>query len=939
MLGTASARSVLFLISFCFASFLHAQNAASGSEGSTGLREVAVGATAFSRGTPAPAWADVASEIPAAASSDALVMRYAYTHFHAGAEPVAFIHRVAQANQPAALAELGQYAIVFQPEYQRVELHTLRVLRGGRSIDKLGAAQIRFLQREQELEAGVYTGAVSALVVSDDIRVGDTVEIAYSLIGQNPVFGGRFVEAAAWDSGIPVLWRRVTLDAPAERPIRYRMIGPSGSEDVKISESRSGALRTVRFEGRELPPVDQEEHVPRGVQPYRWIQFSEFASWRDVARWASELFTVPAAERDVEPVIAAARGARAPAETVTRALAFVQNEVRYLSTSFGENSHRPFPPAEVLARRYGDCKDKSLLLVSALRKLGVEAAPVLVSVQYRSGLEQMLPSPLVFDHAIVRAVVDGRSYFIDPTLMGQSARIDRMGQVHQGAQVLMVSRETSDFTTIPAVEAGQTEFSRHERVTVTRLDEPAVMNVRLNYSGVDAESLRRSVARMSRAQLRKAYEGSLDRRYPGASLVGDPTLADDSEENRIEVALQYRIPNFFEADKANWAARYVADNFRNLFFIPENAKRRQPLAVPSFPSVNRYDFEILLPENFDARRRPEQSVIRGRAFTLSQSLSLSGRLAKASLELRITSDRVEPADLVAFLSDLQKANQIIGGAFVVNRNDIKSAAPAPQLPFKQTVTARLEQIVRVSGEFIENAKIRGSDTSDALCERARALAHLGRASEAAADMRLVRQQAPDAAAALRCSGEIHFVLGDFAQSATDLSRALVLGTRDAEIYFQRGLSYYYLKRRSEAAEDFARSAEMAREGPLHARAAIWRTLALDASSARSAPSYAAASTEDSEWPAPALGLMRRVRVPDDVLREAHRETGERLETALAEAYLYLGQYYLLTGDSIRASVFFQRSIDKGALQAFYHASARHELAQLAKERPDSRASH
>ena len=45
-------------------------------------------------------------------------------------------------------------------------------------------------------------------------------------------------------------------------------------------------------------------------------------------------------------------------------------EIRYYSVSLGESSHRPHTPAEVLRNRYGDCKDKSLLLVTILA-LGV----------------------------------------------------------------------------------------------------------------------------------------------------------------------------------------------------------------------------------------------------------------------------------------------------------------------------------------------------------------------------------------------------------------------------------------------------------------------------------------------------------------------------------------------------------------------------------------
>ena len=66
-------------------------------------------------------------------------------------------------------------------------------------------------------------------------------------------------------------------------------------------------------------------------------------------------------------------------ERVVAALEFVQSEIRYFSVSLGENSHRPASPDIVLKRRYGDCKDKSLLLMTLLDELKIPSKVVLLT--------------------------------------------------------------------------------------------------------------------------------------------------------------------------------------------------------------------------------------------------------------------------------------------------------------------------------------------------------------------------------------------------------------------------------------------------------------------------------------------------------------------------------------------------------------------------------
>jgi len=60
-------------------------------------------------------------------------------------------------------------------------------------------------------------------------------------------------------------------------------------------------------------------------------------------------------------------------------------------------------------RRYGDCKDKTYLLVSLLRAVGIEADPMLVSLTTPKTPARLLPTPDAFDHVVAQARINGRT--------------------------------------------------------------------------------------------------------------------------------------------------------------------------------------------------------------------------------------------------------------------------------------------------------------------------------------------------------------------------------------------------------------------------------------------------------------------------------------------------------------------------------------------------
>lgn len=905
-------------------------------------RSVRLAEQAFSRATPVPAWIEKSPALPPAVPGSALSARLFDIQFYIDTSSALYVHRALVAGEASSLGALGQYEVEFQPEYQQLQLHTLRVLRGGAAIDKLASADIRFLQRETSLDQGIYSGSVTAAIVTEDVRVGDTLEMEYSIIGQNPVFGGKFFHAAAWDAAMPVAQRRVILNMPERRVIHSRLIGGERGQQPVMSSANRDGRRILRFEGRALPQTLPEPYVPNDVQAYRYLQFSEFDNWRDVNQWALGLFATGDTSATLKDVLAAARAAKDKEAAVAKVLEFVQNDIRYLSISLGENSHRPFPPDQVLQRRYGDCKDKSLLMVSMLRELGIEASPVLVSTGQRKGLDKMLPSPLLFDHAIVRAMVNGKEYYLDPTRQGQYGALDKMGQVHTGNQVLPIADGVKALAVVgPLPQASQRQSVRIERVSVKAMDKPVEMLVQSHYEGVGAEYARVQFAAMNKEQIHKAYDGVLGERYPDSAMIGEPAIRDDRTQNTLVVETRYRINHFFEKQAESWNLRYLPSNMTGLFYIPGNAARQFPLALPRGPGSATYEIHVDLPDTFDGRYKDARTDYKSPAFDLSEAFSFKGRTASAKVQLQLNTDRVANTGVIEFLAGLKKFNTVLNGYFVIRKSDLRSAATAPApSPTASTVPPvpvasaprrslrdQLEANLVTTTRLIADADQLGQDAAEPLCERGLVNAYLGKDADAIEDGGRAVQLRAQSGEAWKCRAEIHFMAGKFREGESDFGRAIARGSDSASAYLGKALSSLYLGKTASVRVDLEHASEKAPDQLTRQQMAVWQAINLWQGGAVPPPPPTPEPAQ-AGWRQAALAMFEQGQAPDQMLRLASRDGGASIDVRLAEAYFYAGKYYQLKQDKSRARAYFRLSIDKGVLNNLYHTVSRHELARL-----------
>ncbi|HEU0134606.1 MAG TPA: DUF3857 domain-containing transglutaminase family protein, partial [Allosphingosinicella sp.] len=310
--------------------------------------------------------------------------------------------------------ELGNLSIAWNPAAGAPTVHTIRVHRDGKSIDVLESASFEILRREDQLEAAALTGVLTAVLRVPDLRVGDELEFAMTLRSSDPTLGG---QAAG-----------MLLLGSEPSPGRYGL-GLSWDEGqephLKMSPAMAAAAkrgqRRLAFSFDNPPVLAPPKDAPARYDWQRVVEYGDFKDWASISSHFAPLYRKAAALGSGSPLKAeASRIAAANARPIDRAAAalkLVQQEVRYIYVGLNGGNLTPATAEETWRRRYGDCKGKTALLLALLAELGIEAEPVLASNGGTDdGLDERLPSPLMFDHVLVKARVDGSEYWLDGTL-------------------------------------------------------------------------------------------------------------------------------------------------------------------------------------------------------------------------------------------------------------------------------------------------------------------------------------------------------------------------------------------------------------------------------------------------------------------------------------------------------------------------------------------
>ena len=608
-------------------------------------RHVAIG--------PAPAWAerlaiDTNVTIPA---HDIRGGIYAIlTDHQATANSTDYYRSVRKVLTPSAVQNASEISFDFDPSYEQLIVHDIAVIRGSETRHELDPASIRVIEKEDEAHERIYDGMLTAIIFLKDVRPGDVLDYSWSVVGANPLLGNQYADTYDISSDVPARLIRHKLTWPASRTLRFR--STVRGLEPKIAREDGGTTLVYTWERRDVAPSEVEDNLPDWFDPYDHIELSEFASWSDIAKWADALFQLDDESRDAIRALAAKIRSENPTRDaqITAAIRFVQDDIRYLGIEMGRNSHEPHQPGEVLDQRWGDCKDKSCLLASLLRELGVEAYPAMVNTKTRRSLDNELPSPFNFDHVIDEVVENGKVRWIDPTLADQGGTLDTI-ETPNDERALVIRPDTTSLAKIVTNQKGGTTIER--TFTAASWDAPTSLVVRATYSGADADTMRANLASTSIADLAKERVNRLAADLPKIKSNGPLTVSDDRARNIVVITARYTVRDLWKDGQWSYTARAIEHHIAR----PETSLRTMPLSVDYPLNVTETTtFHLPSAVSVDAT----DSVVDDPAFHFESHVTRAGRTLTLRHVLRATNDSVSAAAIPDHLTKLNAITDQLG---------------------------------------------------------------------------------------------------------------------------------------------------------------------------------------------------------------------------------------------------------------------------------------
>lgn len=328
------------------------------------------------------------------------------------------------ALSPQALPFLGNVGMTWSPSSQAVTVHHVNIIRDGEVIDVLATQNFETLRREENLEQAMLDGQLTALLQPAGLRIGDILDFAYTVVSRDPVTGSH-VELAV-DLNLPTVIDQVRYRASWPRSVKMRL--RAVDDWVPLEVQRDGSHSVVEVRQNAVQPIIIPDYAPGRIHRVRSIELSDYRDWSDIAVTLKPLYDRARRLDPDSPLHAEITRIRSlsddPAVRAAAALRLVQEQVRYVALLMGDGALVPATADETWARRFGDCKAKTALLLALLDGLGIAAEPAAVSILNGDGMNERLPMISAFDHVLVRATVGGTVHWLDGTQTGDRQLAD-----------------------------------------------------------------------------------------------------------------------------------------------------------------------------------------------------------------------------------------------------------------------------------------------------------------------------------------------------------------------------------------------------------------------------------------------------------------------------------------------------------------------------------
>jgi transglutaminase-like putative cysteine protease/Flp pilus assembly protein TadD len=512
--------------------------------------------------------------------NEAIVFERSETTYrmHADATGERDVHVRARIQSDGAAQQLGVLSFSYASATETPVIKLARVIKQDGSIVDTPASDAIDMPAAVTREAPLYSDLKEKHLPIRSLSRGDTLEYEVDTAINKAETPGQFwgVNHFMAPGTVVVLSEVLTVQVPADKYVQ--VWSPNHKPTIadhdgvrtytwNVAQLATAPKSTGDETNKPTPPKDPDEDADgRKVPSVAWTTFH---SWTEVGDWYRSL-ALNRSEPNAQIHAQAdelTKNAKTPEEQVRALYDFVSTHTRYVGIDFGIGRYQPHTAVEVLADRYGDCKDKDTLLEALLRAKGISPAPALIGVGIAPVPE--VPSPAVFNHVITTVNLASGRIWLDST--PQAAPYQYLSAIIRDQKSLIVpATGTSGLESTPAT--APYPFTAHFEATAS-LDGDGKLTGKITSSyHDDDEVLVRSLARnIAPADWDKAsqYISSIT----GFGGTTSDTQFTNADDDTVPIALAY---SYTRHPYGDWDNRRIVPLLPVMEFVALDSESSEP---------------------------------------------------------------------------------------------------------------------------------------------------------------------------------------------------------------------------------------------------------------------------------------------------------------------------------------------------------------------------
>ena len=516
-------------------------------------------------------------------------------------------HQVVKILTERGIQKYGDIAIPYQPTAQNIAVNIARTIAADGTVLYPPDEAFNDATPPGLLSQNLYSDAMWKVISMVGLAPGVCVEYQVTLEDKVPggetwITGGYNFQATE-----TTLETSYALQIPRTWHLRWKIANDTSNAIAQEPEVSYTENDTVVYIWRcaETPALIIEEGMPHINDIVPRLRYSSIADWNDVYGWYKELAKgryTPDAK--IEEKVQQLTQNLTTEEAKIRAIYhFVAANIRYVGIELGQSAYQPSSAAEVFQMQYGDCKDKTTLLISMLDLVGIKAYPVLMSVAPYERVDTTLPALSQFNHMVAAIPIGANAYiWLDPT--SATCSYADLPYNAQGRTGFLISDTHGEFVEIPVFPS---ESNRLVSTTDMTLNNQGTVEgtLHIQTSGQYDLNTRWAYQQIQPRAVKATLATELSQQFPGIQIVWHE-MSDLNELNvPVEIRLGFRLENYATPLSNNMLLPLPIDEFGEYAEAFANDRRIYSLDF-GYPTQVEKTIRIQIPDGWSAAL-PEDS--------------------------------------------------------------------------------------------------------------------------------------------------------------------------------------------------------------------------------------------------------------------------------------------------------------------------------------------